>query len=486
MEGDIFIEPPNPSVDTDEDSGDEDGSGLVDNLSSRQFTANAEIRLGNKERVGNFCNELVQPIDISSTSISTHKSPSVETSVLTPELHRKWLEARKKSKQISRWEKGADFDIERPSSFPKPDYSRYKSMSAIDIFEKFIDTEIIEHLVVETRRYALFLNCPDPNITAEEIRCFIAILNVSGYNNLPSKRHYWVSKSDMKNVALGKYAHIDNFVPEQHLAYDESVVKYFGRHSCKQFIRGKPIRFGYKVWCLNTKDGYLVNFELYQGKSPKANTVYEQLFGKAASPLLVLIDEIREEKRQLTIGTIRENRTQKNCPLQNKKLFAKRERGYFETVMDKSDGLLYVRWMDNAVVTMISTSCGTKEISHVKRPNLIAKYNTYMRGTDQMDQNLGCYRIGVRGKNGRPKVSQLEFRREVDQDAYQNQFVRQTRISDTLRFDKTDHLVQHTEEKKKKMCRKKLQLNCTNNVFKMICWIMLEFYCKKECVFRSS
>jgi hypothetical protein len=27
MEGDIFIEPPNPSVDTDEDSGDEDGSG---------------------------------------------------------------------------------------------------------------------------------------------------------------------------------------------------------------------------------------------------------------------------------------------------------------------------------------------------------------------------------------------------------------------------------------------------------------------------
>jgi len=229
---------------------------------------------------------------------------------------------------------------------------------------------------------------------------------------------------------------IENFIPEQHLAYDESMVKYFGRHSCKQFIRGKPIRFGYKVWCLNTKDRYLVNFELYQGKSPKANTVYEQLFGKAASPLLVLIDEISAEKRQLNyslymdnlfsgknlhsflkycgysaIGTIRENRIPKDCPLQNKKLFGKKERGYFETAMDKNDGLLYVRWMDNAVVTMISTSCGTKEISHVKRfsqqkktnilvqrPNLIAKYNTYMGGTDQIDQNLGCYRIGVRGK----------------------------------------------------------------------------------------
>jgi len=50
----------------------------------------------------------------------------------------------------------ADFDIERPASFPEPDYSRYKNMSASEIFENFIDTEIIGHLVVEIRRYALF------------------------------------------------------------------------------------------------------------------------------------------------------------------------------------------------------------------------------------------------------------------------------------------------------------------------------------------
>ena len=28
---------------------------------------------------------------------------------------------------------------------------------------------------------------------------------------------------------------------------DETMVPYYGRHSCKQFIRGKPVRFGYKV-----------------------------------------------------------------------------------------------------------------------------------------------------------------------------------------------------------------------------------------------
>ncbi|KAJ8940586.1 hypothetical protein NQ314_010664 [Rhamnusium bicolor] len=127
------------------------------------------------------------------------------------------------------------------------------------------------------------------------------------------------------------------------------------------------------------------------------------------------------------------------------------DRGYFETAIEKIDGQLYVRWMDNVVVTMVSSSCGTQEKGHVKRfsqqqrrnimilrPKLIiAKYNTYMGSTDQMDQNLSCYRIGIRGKRwywpiltwmfdvalqnswvlynrtGRPKISQPEFKREV-------------------------------------------------------------------------
>ena len=39
------------------------------------------------------------------------------------------------------------------------------------------------------------------------------------------------------------------FVPQSSPNYsiDETMVSYFGRHSAKQFIRGKPVRFGYKV-----------------------------------------------------------------------------------------------------------------------------------------------------------------------------------------------------------------------------------------------
>jgi len=50
---------------------------------------------------------------------------------------------------------------------------------------------------------------------------------------------------------------------ENELSIDESMVPYYGRHSTKQFIRGKPIRFGYKLWCLNTRLGYLIQFDPY-------------------------------------------------------------------------------------------------------------------------------------------------------------------------------------------------------------------------------
>lgn len=39
----IFIEPPEAAVVSDEDSADEDASGLVDNLSGRQLRSHAEV-----------------------------------------------------------------------------------------------------------------------------------------------------------------------------------------------------------------------------------------------------------------------------------------------------------------------------------------------------------------------------------------------------------------------------------------------------------
>ncbi|KAG5863505.1 hypothetical protein JTB14_017428 [Gonioctena quinquepunctata] len=92
----------------------------------------------------------------------------------------------------------------------------------------------------------------------------------------------------------GKY-----FVPEKDLSFDESMVKYYGKHSCKQFLRAKPIRFGYKVWCLDTTMGYLIDFEIYQGKSVTPDVDIERNFGKAAAPLVEMIEELPNNLKSL-------------------------------------------------------------------------------------------------------------------------------------------------------------------------------------------
>ncbi|KAK3883316.1 hypothetical protein Pcinc_012352 [Petrolisthes cinctipes] len=44
----------------------------------------------------------------------------------------------------------------------------------------------------------------------------------------------------------------------EYVSVDESMIKYFDPHSLKQFIRGKPVRFGYKVWVLAISTGELI------------------------------------------------------------------------------------------------------------------------------------------------------------------------------------------------------------------------------------
>ncbi|KAG5883436.1 hypothetical protein JTB14_019042 [Gonioctena quinquepunctata] len=130
------------------------------------------------------------------------------------------------------------------------------------------------------------------------------------------------------------------------------MIKYYGKHSCRQFIRGKPIRIGYEMWSLNSVTGYLVNFDMYQGKNPRANTVYENHFGKCAAPVMCMIDEIPEDMKTLSLkfyfdnlftnfnlhfnlkqkgydgtGTMRENRVPKSYKLPQEKQIAKIRNG---------------------------------------------------------------------------------------------------------------------------------------------------------------
>lgn len=78
------------------------------------------------------------------------------------------------------------------------------------------------------------------------------------------------------------------FVEGEQYSVDEVMIPYYGRHSSKQFIHGKPIRYGYKVWALCTSDGSGVWFEPYCGR----NTLIEDKgLGQGPNIVLQLVEQ---------------------------------------------------------------------------------------------------------------------------------------------------------------------------------------------------
>ena len=53
------------------------------------------------------------------------------------------------------------------------------------------------------------------------------------------------------------------------ICVEESMLPYYGRHSSKPRIAGKPICMGYKMCVLAESNGYVVQFDPYQGAKGK-------------------------------------------------------------------------------------------------------------------------------------------------------------------------------------------------------------------------
>lgn len=222
-------------------------------------------------------------------------------------------------------------------------------------------------------------------------------------------------------------------VEEMH-SVDEAMIPYYGGHSCKQFIRGKPIRWGYKNWVGATRLGYIIWFDPYQGQSTQLPAIYKQ-FGLGGSIILQyanvlqsmyqtipfhiffdnyftsipLLHELQNRNLKAT-GTVRENRVSK-CPLPSNQELKKTERGMFVSKSSITENILVCKWNDNSVVTVASNALSIDPLHKIKRysrhlkryiqvdqPNIIKIYNENMGGVDRSDQNISLYRTSIRGK----------------------------------------------------------------------------------------
>ena len=137
-------------------------------------------------------------------------------------------------------------------------------------------------------------------MNSDEIRAFLGINFVMSINKLPNLKSYWqideyVGNEGIRNVVTRKRfqeilqnLHYDKsdrgykirpIINRLNTAFrsavsdgksqaiDEHMTKFKGKHSARQYLKNKPIKWGFKWWCrADSKNGYLHQFDLYLGK----------------------------------------------------------------------------------------------------------------------------------------------------------------------------------------------------------------------------
>ena len=213
---------------------------------------------------------------------------------------------------------------------------------------------------------------------------------------------------------------------------DESMTNWKGRSHFKQYMRSKPIRWGYKFFCIcDSTTGYIKDFEIFLGKS----TVGEQ-FGLCTDIVLRLAETSRlaltksvvvadnyyssptlvgllAQKGIGYIGTCQ--LTRKNVPrslLQQSTRAGDTERGTSKTALksssqNASDATIYMcSWRDKKVANLIGSAEGLSmtivnrrkrdgAIVTVPAPKIVKTYTERMGGVDRADQNKARYAISA-------------------------------------------------------------------------------------------
>ncbi|GFW33192.1 piggyBac transposable element-derived protein 2 [Trichonephila clavipes] len=336
----------------------------------------------------------------------------------------------------------------------------------------------LEHILTETEKYAKqWKNKPDFSLTIEELKTFIGFLIFSGYHTLSSERDYWSDEEDLmvpivkNSMTRNRYLEIKSMIHfadnneaksqandrafkirklitemnanfqkwgifDKHLSIDEMMIRYYGHHYFKQYIKGKPIRFGYKMWALCGNNGYCYNLDLYCGKEvvdaasivvlskeplgtrvvkimlqpvtdPKSHIVYFDNFFNSYN----LLVDLRKSGFRAT-GTIRSDRIQ-HRPLEIDSIFKKTSCGSHDFNFDMKHKITAVKWNDNKCFTLATnfdiieplTSVSRREKRKaekniINQPCLVSNYNKNMSGVDSHDWLLEKHTIKICGKNG--------------------------------------------------------------------------------------
>ena len=187
-----------------------------------------------------------------------------------------------------------------------------KNQLQLQSLEPFFTEEILNMITDQTNIYGKEKKhqrktSKRKDVSKKEIESFLGLVILMGINDLPNMKLYWSKDMVFHNTFISSIMSRDRFLEifyNLHLAnnslkpnreskgyskiykvrnfteilrrnytfgrygtVDESMIKFKRRSSIKQYLPMKPIKRGYKVWCLcDAVTGYLVNYQIYLGK----------------------------------------------------------------------------------------------------------------------------------------------------------------------------------------------------------------------------
>ena len=68
-----------------------------------------------------------------------------------------------------------------------------------EIFEKFLTTEELEKICLESNKYPRYKSNRSFMMNIKKLKSFIALFLLSGYNQLPRQEKYWQRREDNQN-----------------------------------------------------------------------------------------------------------------------------------------------------------------------------------------------------------------------------------------------------------------------------------------------
>lgn len=334
---------------------------------------------------------------------------------------------------------------------------------AVEYFGLLFPTSIWKSLVDETNRYAQQKGKQFEPTAEAEMNAFIGMCMAMNIHNLPhinsywsghwvlsvpqfaqvfTKNRFWFLRSNLHLVDNNKGLPRDDpnhdklfkirplleklndtfgegYEPHQEISVDESMVRFKGRSSMKQYMPMKPIKRGFKIWCASCSCcGYLLKFQMYTGKE-LSQSAERGLAHRVVTDLILprfahknyivfmdnfftsiaLFDELQKNGVQ-ACGTYRTNRTGFPRDLTTKQNLKQLKRGDFLT--RHRGNMTALVWMDRKPVYVVSNAhlptsgmIARKNPDgsyvQVKCPDIVAQYNCHMGGVDLLDQLKSYY-----------------------------------------------------------------------------------------------